>query len=81
MIANSGGFMGKEIRFAIHGDGAGGESNKVNSLKQHINLSVSANQIIDEDSKTFSNGEDLTFGGLLNRIFMNFYERADASIS
>ena len=69
--------MGREVRFVIHGDT---DIKKVPSLKQHINLSMYASQTIDEDRKAFSNGEDFTLGGILNRIFLKFHERADASI-
>ncbi|MBO5946410.1 MAG: WYL domain-containing protein [Clostridia bacterium] len=70
--------MKKDSVFHINGDVNGV---KVANLKQHINLSYAAYQTIEEDSKIFSNGDDPTLGGFLNRIFLNFYEEADASIT
>lgn len=50
-------------------------------LKQHINLSEPAWLTIDEDIKNFYGSEkDESFAGFLNRIFKNFYQRAEASI-
>ena len=50
-------------------------------LKQHINLSENAWLVIDEDIKNFyENKEKESKSGFLNRIFRNFYQRAEASI-
>lgn len=50
-------------------------------LKQHINLSQPAWLTINEDMKNFYGSEkDKSFAGFLNRIFKNFYQRAEASI-
>jgi len=50
--------------------------------KQHINLSESAWIIIHEDIKNFySNEEDESFSGFLNRIYRNYYQLAKATIS
>lgn len=50
-------------------------------LKQHLNLSTSAWLVIDEDVKNFSNGAKYNLAGFLNRIFTNFYQEAEATIS
>lgn len=51
-------------------------------LKQHINLSESAWLTIDEDIKNFYEPkEKKSFSGFLNRVFKNFYQKADATIS
>ena len=49
-------------------------------LKQHINLSEAAWLIIYEDIGEFDSGKT-SFAGFLNRIFLNFYQKAKASIS
>ncbi len=50
-------------------------------LKQHLNLSESAWLVIEEDMKNFSDGKETpSFSGFLNRVFANFYQRADASV-
>ncbi len=52
-----------------------------NELKQHVNLSENAWLVIREDIKTFYDSESKeSFSGFLNRVFKNFYQRADASI-
>ena len=50
-------------------------------LKQHLNLSESAWLVIDEDVKLFSNGGKHNLAGFLNRVFSNFYQEAEATIS
>lgn len=51
-------------------------------LKQHLNLSDNAWLVIDEDIKNFYDSEEKeSFSGFLNRIFRNFYQKADASIN
>lgn len=54
---------------------------KVSELKQHINLSEFAWNIIDEDIRNFSVDGEISFSGFLNTVFLNFYSEADASIS
>ncbi|MBO6262254.1 MAG: WYL domain-containing protein [Bacilli bacterium] len=50
--------------------------------KQHINLSESAWIIILDDIKNFySTEKEESFSGFLNRIFRNFYQMANATIS
>lgn len=50
--------------------------------KQHINLSESAWIIILDDIKNFySTEKEESFSGFLNRVFKNFYQMANASIS
>ena len=49
--------------------------------KQHLNLSDSAWIIIEEDVRNFSNGSKYNLAGFLNRIFVNFYQEAEATIS
>ena len=51
--------------------------------KQHINLSMNAWLIINEDMRNFYIDEEDqgSFSGFLNRVFQNFYETADATIS
>lgn len=50
--------------------------------KQHLNLSESAWLIINEDIKNFYSSErEESFAGFLNRVFKNFYQVADASVS
>ena len=49
--------------------------------KQRLRLSAYAWSIIEQDRMNFSHdGEALSKAGLLNRIFLNFYEHAEASI-
>ncbi len=53
-----------------------------NGAKQYINLSEDAWFVIDEDRRYFGNfGEDISESGFLNRIFENYYQKAEASIS
>ena len=49
--------------------------------KQHLNLSDSAWLIIEEDVRNFSNGAKYNLAGFLNRVFVNFYQEAEATIS
>ena len=50
-------------------------------LKQRLRLSAFAWSIIDQDRMSFSHdGTAISRAGILNRIFMNFYEYANASI-
>ena len=55
----------------------------INSIdqKQHINLSREAWKIIDEDIQNFYIETRPNLSGFLNRVFENFYEEAQASIS
>lgn len=54
----------------------------VTELKQHINLSENAWLIIDEDIKIFfETKEKESFSGFLNRVFKNFYQKANATIN
>lgn len=53
----------------------------VTEWKQHLNLSDSAWIIIEEDVRNFSNGSKYNLAGFLNRIFVNFYQEAEATIS
>ena len=49
--------------------------------KQHISLTTYAWDVISRDRMTFSNdGEELSLAGFLNRVFLNFYLHAEASI-
>jgi hypothetical protein len=49
--------------------------------KQRLRLSAYAWSIIEQDRMSFSyDGEAVSKAGLLNRIFLNFYEHAEASI-
>jgi hypothetical protein len=48
-------------------------------LKQHINLSDSAWFTINEDIREFDPDHE-SFSGLLNQVFLNFYQEASASI-
>ena len=49
--------------------------------KQRLRLSAYAWSIIEQDRMNFSHdGEAVSKAGLLNRIFLNFYEHAEASI-
>lgn len=52
-------------------------------LKQYINLSENAWVVIDEDIQDLNikNPENVTFSGFLNRIFYNFHQQSNASIS
>lgn len=50
-------------------------------LRQHINLSESAWLVIDEDVKSFGNGGKYNLAGFLNRVFTNFYQDAEATVS
>ncbi len=51
-------------------------------LKQHLNLSEETWLTIEEDIKNFYDSDEKeTFSGFLNRVFRNFYQQADASIS
>lgn len=53
-----------------------------NELRHHLNLSENAWLTIREDIKNFYESEEKeSFSGFLNRIFRNFYQKADASIS
>lgn len=47
--------------------------------RQHINLSKHAYETIKSDSITFSGG--LNLSGIINRIFLNYYEQSKAAIS
>ena len=69
--------------FTISGDHRDGNHNivKVSALKQHVNFSHFAKMVIEDDIKTFGNGEKRNWSGFLNRIFANYYESADATIS
>ena len=50
--------------------------------KVHINLSEAAWLVIEEDRLNFSDSnEKYSFSGFLNRIFTNYYQKADASIN
>ena len=49
--------------------------------KKHINLSSSAWLVIKEDMRNFGNGEKDNLTGFLNRVFENFYQDAEATIS
>lgn len=54
----------------------------VDDEQQHINLSHDAWDVIDDDIRSFYTHEaDRSFSGFMNRIFINFYERADATFS
>jgi len=49
--------------------------------KQRLRLSAYAWSIIEQDRMSFSHdGEAISKAGLLNRVFLNFYEHAEASI-
>jgi len=49
--------------------------------KQRLRLSAYAWSIIEQDRMNFSHdGEAVSKAGLLNRVFLNFYEHAEASI-
>ena len=51
-------------------------------LKQHLNLSESAWQVVYDDIHNFyPNEEQESFSGFLNRVFKNFYQAAEATIS
>ena len=50
-------------------------------LKQHLNLSAATWLVVEEDIKNFSNGAKYNLAGFLNRIFLNFYQDAEATIS
>ena len=54
-----------------------------NELKQHINLSDNAWIVINEDIQnlTIKNEKSESFSGFLNRIFFNFYQQANATVS
>ena len=52
-----------------------------NEGKQHLNLSHSAWLVIEEDVRNFSNGAKYNLSGFLNRVFKNFYQEAEATIS
>ena len=53
--------------------------------KQYINLSMDAWAIIEYDQYRFASSDEIVrkipLSTLLNRIFQNFYEIADASIA
>ena len=49
--------------------------------KQYLNLSASAWLVIKEDQRNFSNGEKDNMAGFLNRVFFNYYQEAEATIS
>lgn len=49
--------------------------------KLHLNLSDSAWLIIDEDVRNFGNGAKYNLAGFLNRVFVNFYQEAEATVS
>jgi hypothetical protein len=53
----------------------------INDPKQHLNLSDSARLVIDEDIRNFGNGAKYNYSGFLNRVFLNFYQDAEATIS
>jgi len=49
--------------------------------KQRLRLSAYAWSIIEQDRMSFSHdGEAVSKAGLLNRVFLNFYEHAEASV-
>jgi len=49
--------------------------------KQRLRLSAYTWSIVEQDRMSFSNdGEAVSKAGLLNRVFINFYEHAEASI-
>lgn len=51
-------------------------------LKQHLNLSEAAWLVIDGDIKNFyPSQKEESFSGFLNRVFKNYYQLAEASIS
>ena len=51
-------------------------------LKQHLNLSESAWQVVYDDIHNFYPTEEQeSFSGFLNRVFKNFYQTAEATIS
>ena len=52
-----------------------------NEWKQHLNLSDSAWLVIEEDVRNFSNGVKYNLSGFLNRVFVNFYQEAEATVS
>ena len=53
-----------------------------NELKQHLNLSEQAWLIVNEDIRNFYYDQyKSSMSGFLNRIFYNFYQLADATIS
>jgi hypothetical protein len=55
---------------------------KVNELKQHINLSEYAWQIIGDDIRNFYVDDTKeSFSGFLNTIFTNYYQTASSTIS
>lgn len=49
--------------------------------KQHLNLSYSAWLIVEEDIRNFGNGAKYNLSGFLNRVFVNFYQEAEATVS
>jgi hypothetical protein len=70
-------------KFSIRDDS---EDFPINQLKQNLNLSYQATVLIKEDERNFSNSEKETrdkYPGseILNRVFANFYQDADATIS
>lgn len=49
--------------------------------KHHLNLSEYASLVIFDDIKNFTQyNEKESWGGFLNQVFTNYYEKADASI-
>ena len=68
---------GNEKKFKILGDFEAFESS---GEKKRLNLSDYADFIIKEDMRHFNNGEE-NVSGTYNRIFRNFYNDAEASIS
>ena len=49
--------------------------------KQYLNLSASASLVIEEDERIFSNAQKENWAGFLNKVFSNFYQDAQATIS